>query len=353
MIIAAHQPSFLNYFPHLCVLLFHAYRTFMKRLFFLFGLMWILFTGFYGCTNRPGSREDDGTNHLLVIFHAGSMSVPLMRMIDVFHALHPEVKILTESAGSRESARKISELGKRCDLIVSADYQVITDLLMPEYATWNLGFATNEMVLAYNTRSRFSDEITTENWTEILLRDRLRVGRSEPESDPCGYRTVLTLRLSDIHYNLNGFSDRVLDLSARHVRPKETDLLALLETGALDYIFIYRSVAEQHRLNFVLLPDSINLKDPALRDVYRKATVQLRGRKPGEWVEMYGEPMIYSFTIPSNALNPDLALRFAAFMMDPEKGMKILAESGQPPLTPAFTSHLEGMPELLRKFLLP
>lgn len=317
-------------------------------------LFWLILSSlmvFMGCTNRPGSREEDGDEQVLVIFHAGSMTVPIRQMVEAFTAEHPEIRILTEAAGSRESARKISELGKRCDLMVSADYQVISDLLIPEFATWNLGFATNEMVLAYNDKSRHRNEITTENWTEVLLRDRLRVGRSEPESDPCGYRTVLTLRLADIHYSLNGFSNRVLDLSARHIRPKETDLLALLETGALDYIFIYRSVAEQHQLNYLTLPDEINLKEPSLAPFYQKATVRLRGKKPGEWVEMQGEPMIYSFTIPVNAPNPRLALKFADFLMDHEKGIKILESTGQPPLKPAVTSNPDALPESLRKYL--
>jgi molybdate/tungstate transport system substrate-binding protein len=325
----------------------------MKRFIFLFGWMILGWIGFNGCTNQPGSKGSEGKDQLLVIFHAGSMSVPLKQMIDAFHELNPDVKVLTESAGSRESARKISELGKRCDLMVSADYQVISDLMMPEYATWNLGFATNEMVLAYNKKSRYRNEISPDNWTEIVLRDRLRVGRSEPESDPCGYRTVLTLKLADIHYKFDKFSNRVLNMSARHIRPKETDLLALLETGALDYIFIYRSVAEQHQLKYILLPDEINLKEPTLAWFYQKATVRLRGKKTGEWVEMQGEPMIYSFTIPVNAPNPDLALTFARFMMDPEMGMKILAFAGQPPLTPAFSSQPEALPDVLRKFVSP
>ena len=50
----------------------------------------------------------------------------------------------------------------------------------------------------------------------------------------------------------------------KYIRPKETDLLALLEAGEIDYLFIYRSVAGQHGLKMILLDDEINLKSSAL-----------------------------------------------------------------------------------------
>jgi len=45
-------------------------------------------------------------------------------------------------------------------------------------------------------------------------------------------------------------------------------LVVLLESGELDYIFLYRSVAEQHKLKFLALPDKINLKKSELEKFY-------------------------------------------------------------------------------------
>ena len=52
----------------------------------------------------------------------------------------------------------------------------------------------------------------------------------------------------------------------KFIRPKETDLLALLEAGEIDYLFIYRSVAQQHGLKMILLDDAMNLKAAKLAE---------------------------------------------------------------------------------------
>jgi molybdate/tungstate transport system substrate-binding protein len=306
-----------------------------------------------GCSPNPEKSGDHKERNRLVIFHAGSMSVPLKAIIAGYEAENPDVTILTEAAGSREAARKISELKKPCDILISADYRVINDLLVPEYAAWSIGFASNEMVIAFNNRSEYGQEISSHNWHDVLMRDGIRLGRSEPESDPCGYRTVITLRLADMHYGLAGLSDQLLDRSARYIRPKETDLLALLETGHLDYIFIYRSVAGQHKLPYVLLPDEINLKNAAMAPVYREAVVGLRGKTPGDTITVRGEPMVYGLTIPHGAENPGLAEKFLAFFLHPDKGMRMLEELGQPPLSPMIFTNEAEIPVSLKRFLFP
>ena len=109
----------------------------------------------------------------LIVFHAGSLSVPFMDISEAFIKEHPGVKILREAAGSRACARKISELEKPCDLMASADYTVIDTLLIPEHAAWNIKFAANEMVIAFSKKSRYQNEITLDNWLQVLLKESL------------------------------------------------------------------------------------------------------------------------------------------------------------------------------------
>ena len=123
----------------------------------------------------------------LVIFHAGSLSVPFHEISTEFNKRYPNIHIKAEVAGSRACARKICDLKMECDVIGSADYKVISTLLMPEYADFNVRFATNEMVIAYTDKSRFNLLIGADNWQEILLREKVSFGRSEPNLDPCGY----------------------------------------------------------------------------------------------------------------------------------------------------------------------
>ncbi|HIJ64720.1 MAG TPA: extracellular solute-binding protein [Candidatus Hydrogenedentes bacterium] len=299
------------------------------------------------------SSADDASTGIageLVVFHAGSLSVPFAEIAEAFADEHPGVKVLREAAGSRACARKIVDLERPCDVFASADYSVIDELLIPDHADWNIKFASNEMAVAYTERSHRAEDFAAHNWHEILLEPDVAYGRSNPDADPCGYRTVLTLKLAERHHGVQGLAEHVLAKDTRFIRPKETDLLALLETGAVDYIFIYRSVAQQHRLKYLLLPDEVNLKKSDLADHYGTVTVQVSGKEPGTFITKTGAPMVYGVTIPKNGRNPAAATAFVAFLLDKNKGMAIMEKHGQPSLIPSPSDTFEKIPTPLRRF---
>ena len=288
----------------------------------------------------------------LVIFHAGSLSVPFKLISDEFNKIYPKVKIYREGAGSRACARKITDLHREADIMASADYTVIDKLLIPEFAGWDIRFASNEMAIVYHHGSRAASEINTDNWYQVLMRDDVVIGRSDPNADPCGYRAVLTMKLAEKYYGINGLAAKMIAKDNEYIRPKETDLLALLESGTIDYIFLYRSVAEQHKLDFVLLPDHINLKKPELTEYYATASVDISGKEPGTFITKIGEPMVYGVTIPKNAPNPEAALAFVKFLLTKNQGMAIMEELGQPSMVPSFTDTYDKLPSELKDFAL-
>jgi molybdate/tungstate transport system substrate-binding protein len=286
----------------------------------------------------------------LVIFHAGSLSVPFKLISDAFTKIHPKVKIYREAAGSRSCARKISELNKEADIMASADYTVIDKLLIPKYTDWNIRFASNEMAIVYHHASKGASDIKNDNWYKILLRDDVAFGRSDPNADPCGYRAVLTMKLAEKYYGIKGLAAKMIAKDNEYIRPKETDLLALLESNTIDYIFLYRSVAEQHKLDFVLLPDQVNLKKPELTDYYETATIKISGAKPGTFITKKGAPMVYGVTIPKNAPNPEVAQAFVEFLLTEDNGMTIMKKMGQPSTVPSYSDTYDKIPAGLKKF---
>jgi molybdate/tungstate transport system substrate-binding protein len=286
----------------------------------------------------------------LVIFHAGSLTVPFEKIIDGFKKENPGVEVLKEIAGSRECARKISELKKPCDVFASADYMVIDQLLIPDFADWNLKFATNEMAIVYTEKSRRAKEISQKNWFDILLDKSINIGRADPNADPCGYRTIQTLKLAEIFYNKKDLAAKLTNKNTEYIRPKEVDLLALLEAGEIDYIFLYRSVAEQHGLKFLALPDKINLKKAELEDYYKQVSVELNGKKPGEKISQTGASMVYGVTIPNNSPNTELAKKFILYLMNEKKGLRIMKEMGQPTVIPSVCDNYSKLPEILKKY---
>ncbi len=296
-------------------------------------------------TNSP----DMNISGDLIIFYAGSLSLPFKNISKEFKKEYPDINILMESAGSVSCARKITDLERKCDIIASADYKVIDDMLIPKYADWNIKFASNEMAIVYHEESRYADEINKDNWYDILLNKDVAFGRSDPNSDPCGYRSVLMSKLAEKYYNKSELADKLLDKDLNYIRPKETDLLALLETNTIDYIFLYRSVAEQHKLKYLLLPDEINLKKQEFATYYKNTTVDINGKKPGEIVTIKGEPMVYGITILKDAPNYKSAEAFITFLLS-EKGIAIMEKNGQPSLIPSITDTYDKIPENLKRF---
>jgi molybdate/tungstate transport system substrate-binding protein len=286
----------------------------------------------------------------LIIFHAGSLAVPFEKIIEGFKKENPSAVVLKEIAGSRECARKITELNKPCDILASADYLVIDQLLIPLHADWNLKFATNEMTIVYSGKSRRAKEINRQNWYEILLDESVCLGRADPDADPCGYRTIWTMKLAELYYQKPGLAGRLLSKKNQYMRPKEVDLVALLDTGDLDYVFLYRSVAQQHGLKYLTLPDPVNLKKAELEDYYRQATVELSGPVPGTRVTQRGSSMVYGVTIPKNAPHPELAKKFIHYLMDRNKGLKVMEAEGQPTIVPSACDTYDRLPEEFRRY---
>ncbi len=319
----------------------------MKKTFYLNYLL-VLFVILGIFSSKTGLAQEISGD--LIIFHAGSLAIPFREMSQVFKQKYPQVRILAEAAGSRNCARKISDLERPCDVMASADYTVIEQLLIPKHADWNLSFATNEMAIMYRADSKFAGKINSDNWPEILLREGVEYGHADPNADPCGYRSQLVWQLAEIFYEIPGLYQKLVrNCPQRNVRPKETDLIALLEAGELDYLFIYRSICEQHKMPYVTLPEQISLKSAKYADFYQQASIKITGKKPGTWIEKKGGAMVYGITIPKNAPNYPAALAFVKLVISPQ-GQSIMAQNGQPPITPVFvTGNRNKLPPELRQ----
>jgi molybdate/tungstate transport system substrate-binding protein len=314
-------------------------------------LGFIVLAALSACVNNPENKKTDNTlSGDLIIFHAGSLSVPMKEITAAFKKENPEVNIMMEAAGSVECARKITELKKPCDVLASADYTVIDKYLIPDFADWNIKFASNEMAIVFTEKSKKSNEINKDNWYKIMLDKSVQIGRADPDADPCGYRSVLVLKLAELYYKQTGLAAQLLKKDENNMRPKETDLLALLESGNVDYIFLYRSVAEQHKLKYILLPDEVNLKNPAFSELYNSVSVEINGKTPGEKITQKGEPMVYGITIPKGAPNKDVAMSFVKFLLTKEKGIAILEKLGQPSVIPSASDSYDKIPDDFKTF---
>ncbi len=322
-----------------------------------------------GCSGTGGGGE----KVTLKILHAGSLTEPMKKFKEIFEKEYPNVEVRCEAAGSAATIRKVTELGKVADIVASADYTLIPKMMYPRYANFTIMFARNEIVLAYTNGSKYSDEINEKNWVDILRRDDVKLGFSNPNDDPCGYRSQMVLQLAEIYYNDSTIYD---DLISAHsnlkfveengsyvlrmpdsenikpdgklmIRSMEMELLHGLETGDVDYILIYRSVAKQHHLKFIELPPQIDLSSTKYSNLYAKVKVILANGKVVE-----GKPIVYGITIPKNAAHREYAVKFLSLILS-EEGRKILGDLGQPPIYPAKVDNPSALPKELANLVKP
>lgn len=350
----------------------------MKRV--LAVLLIVLVASSSGCS-RAAPRGNDRVPLKTVI--AGSTLAPFQALEKEFERLNPDVDVMLEGHGSVQVIRSVTELGNAADLIVVADAQLIPLMMYPvqvpgtsaPFASWSIEFSTNRLGLAYHDKSAYGTEIDAENWYQILSRPDVSVGLADPRIDAMGYRSLMVLQLAEGYYGDDTIFERVLG-SALSPSPavvekdgvqtitvpevlKSTDsrvklrsysiqLMALLESGDLDYSFEYESVAKQRGMKFLALPGAIDLSSPDHVDEYERVEVSLDFRRFASVVPSFrGTQIVYGLTIPNNAPHPKEAARLVEFLLGPD-GQRVFKDSWQPLLQAPECDRVESLPETLR-----
>ncbi|OGQ91610.1 MAG: hypothetical protein A2289_00490 [Deltaproteobacteria bacterium RIFOXYA12_FULL_58_15] len=288
----------------------------------------------------------------VVIFHAASVSAVFSELAQAYSKAHPDERLRLEASGSQTAARKVAELNRRADVIVSADTAVLERILLPEHASWTIDIATNEMVLVHGAHSRFTEETTSENWFEVLQRPEVRIGSVDPSLAPIGYRTLLVWQLAELHHAPD---PHVVSLTSRlrekvlheHLMADENQLLALLSSRTIDYAMMYRSTAEEHHLKMTLLPSEINLGDAKMASTYGRAAVTVE-MKHGVSTKLIGSPVVYGLTVPGVAQNPEGAERLIELILS-APGRRAFERRGFRPLIPARSRYYDLLPPGFRE----
>jgi molybdate/tungstate transport system substrate-binding protein len=333
-------------------------------------LLGILVTAlvFGGCTSQLDTNTEQKT--VLKVLIAGSLTSPMEKVEAKFEADHKNVDVQLEPAGSLECIKKITELETQADVLASADYTLIPSMMIPKYADWYVLFAKNEMVLTYSDKSKYASIVNENNWYKILDKSDVMWAFSNPNLDPCGYRTPMTIQLAEFAYSddqifenlvsskskitvseINGSyiiitpEDLAPDTKKVTIRNKSVELVSMVQEGGLDYAWEYISVAVQNNMKYVILPESINLSDVAYADTYNKVKVKTSDDKT-----QTAKPIVYGITVPKNAPNAELANEFVKYVID-ENGQQIFNDDGQPPVVPAKSNDKTKLPQILQKYV--
>jgi molybdate/tungstate transport system substrate-binding protein len=207
----------------------------------------------------------------LTILYAGSLE-RLVRedLLPQFERL-TGYRVSAYAGASRQWGMKLRQGEAIADVLLSADAAVNENELMrpgEAVAEWYLTFAANELVLAYSPASAAAAEMHAlaqrpEGWLQMLQRG-YRLGRSDPDADPKGYRTLFVLQLAERQYGLAKLCESVTGAPRNPAQLFDpAQLPALLRQGSIDLAFSYRNQAQEEELPFVVLPDAINLGSPS------------------------------------------------------------------------------------------
>lgn len=321
----------------------------------------------------------------IVVFVAGSLIIPFTELEKAFEAKYPHIDMRGEYHGSIQVMRHVTDLHEPIDLVVTADASLIPLLMYATdnpstgnpYANWFINFAGNSLTLAYTENSIYADELTAENWPEILSRPDVKFGIPDPRFDAAGYRAMMAFALYENLHQKNGafktmFKDQftypvsifredgIATIRIPEILETKTDdhvmirsasvfLIALLESGDVDYAFEYDSVVKQHGLKYLELPPLENMGDEDLREEYEKVLVKLDFKRFLAIEPIFtAEPIRYAITIPDSSPNPEEAELFIQFLLS-EEGRAVMESNYHPMFNTCLADGFESMPESLQE----
>ena len=286
-----------------------------------------------GSSNASEGGNGGGGSSEMTVFHAGSLSPPFSRMEKRFENQH-DVQVNREAKGSVGSTKKITEQGRKADVLGVSDFRLLRDMLLPKFGNWYSIFATNAMTLAYTEQSAGAGEIGPDNWWEILLRDDVSFAHADPAVDPNGYRSVMSMELGSVPFQGSKLYDRTtfesLKGKAKVPAATESELLGQLQAGKLDYAWEYQSAGATHDVQTVDLTPAIDLSKATQKyaEHYAKAEVQAGGQT------FTGAPIAYGVTVPSVSESPEWGARWVQQTIT-KPGQTILRDTGFEPVEPA------------------
>jgi len=257
------------------------------------------------------------------VAYAGSMGVVMDRALGPSFARDHSVAYEGIGQGAYGLARLILSHQIRPDVFISITPGPMKILLEKEFVHVAYPIASTEMVIAYNPRGRFAEQLTAAAfgrtpWYEVLALPGFRFGRTDPTVDPQGRNIIFTLLLAERYYHAPDLAKRVLGSFENPAQIfSEGSLLSRLEAGQLDAASGYRSAVLSHDLPFITLPAEINLSDARLAETwYDHARFTLKlpdGRRETE----QSEPLVFYAAALRNASNPSLAAAFVEFLRSP------------------------------------
>jgi len=309
----------------------------------------LVFSVFISIVAIPNSNAAD-INKDVSVMYAGSL-VKIMEQV-VAPSFHNQTgyNFIGEGKGSVQISNMIIDGFRRPDVFISADTLPIEKIMKnnPPLAEWLVKFASAELVIAYKPNSPFAPELEMASkgdipWYKVLEENGFKFRRTDPELDPKGYYTVIAAKLANIYYNDSTIKDKILgaDRNPEQIYPEEV-LRSILDTGQIDAIAAYKHEAVSRGLPYISLPPKINLGDSNNSNFYNQASYNLHSNQT-----IIGNPIYFSYTIPSTVRNTDGAIALANYLISIQ-GRVVLSQVGLNPVKAVVVGDSNVLPPAIK-----
>ena len=283
----------------------------------------------------------------LVSYSADAYATEVTALLNGFSSSTGVPVAPVKSGGSTADASAI-KAGAPDDVFVSSSLSATSSQYLGNLtANWAIGFATDQLVLAYSNSTTQTAATTnvigladtaiksnaTSDWNSFytaLVGGTVKVGISAPAQDPAGLRAWVVLEAAGYLYaggNQQAYVSALLGDRDNVTAASAADLVAPLQAGDIQFLFTYKSAAISNELNYIALDSHVNLGTPGLGSFYSQFSYTDSAGVTK------GAPIVICVTVPLSVVSSGEALRFVQYVV---QSAKSLSTFGLVPLSPAL-----------------
>jgi molybdate/tungstate transport system substrate-binding protein len=202
--------------------------------------------------SASASSSATGTGSVNVIY-AGSLVNLMTKQLGPAFTTASGYSVTGESGGSTALATSIKGKVYKGDVFVSASPKADKSLMGAangSWVSWYGTFATSGVVLGYNPKSKFAADIKSKPWYQVITEPGLKLGFTDPATDPKGELVADALTGTAKSKNLPALTKLAANKGDVY---EEQTLVARLQAGQLDAAFFYTAEATPAKIPTVPL----------------------------------------------------------------------------------------------------
>ena len=252
------------------------------------------------------------------VLYAGSLVNLITKQVGPAFQTASGYSVTGTGAGSTALVTDIKGKVDKGDVFISASPTATKTLIGSangDWVSWYVSYASSNVVLGYNPNGKFAADIKSKPWYEAITEPGLKLGFTDPATDPKGKLTAQAL--SDTAKSKNLPALTTIENNKGNVFPEET-LVARLQSGQLDAAFFYTAEAIPAKI------PTVPLTGEDLKATYTISTLKGAPNEPG-------------------------AEAFVAYLLGPS-GQAYLKQDGFDPITPPKVTG-SGVPATIQSAL--